>query len=261
MRTRGEFLTRRSGLRLVLWVLVNAMALPLSVLTMVRSPRLEAADGPPLPKVVLIGDSIRLGYAKIVAERLAGRAVVVSPKPNGGDSANVLKHLEAWVIRQRPAVVHFNCGIHDLKKSKRDGRFQVPPEAYAANLKKIVERIRAATGATVLFATTTAILDDRAARARDKTEYELLDASAKQYNRVARETMEALAVPVDDLNALLADPETRARLIGGDGIHFTAEGYATLGTAVAVFVGKHLPAPAGDPPGGRRAPASSNAGL
>ena len=67
----------------------------------------------PLPVVVLVGDSIRLSYAPMVATRLAEKARVVSPKPNGGDSSNVLKHLQEWVIAEKPDVVHFNCGIHD----------------------------------------------------------------------------------------------------------------------------------------------------
>jgi len=46
--------------------------------------------------VVLVGDSIRLGYAPRVAERLSGKAVVISPAENGGDSANVLAHLSYW---------------------------------------------------------------------------------------------------------------------------------------------------------------------
>lgn len=98
-----------------------------------------------------------------VMEQLAGKAIVVSPEANGGDSSNVLQHLDRRVIRERPAVVHFNCGIHDTKKFKATGRFQGPPEQYEANLRKIVERIRKETGAVVLFATTTPILDDRAA--------------------------------------------------------------------------------------------------
>src|SRR4051794_18217960 len=73
-----------------------------------------AADGPgpapAPPKVVLIGDSIRMRYAPIVEKQLDGMAIVVSPKPNGGDSANVLKHIDEWAIREQPAVVHFNCG-------------------------------------------------------------------------------------------------------------------------------------------------------
>ena len=123
---------------------------------------------PALPKIVLVGDSIRLGYAPIVAKRLEGKAVVIGPKANGGDSTNVLKHLDEWVIREQPAIVHFNCGIHDTKKSKTSGRFQVPPETYEANLRAIVERIRAGTKATVVFATTTPVLDDRAAQGANK---------------------------------------------------------------------------------------------
>ncbi len=45
----------------------------------------DASPGPGLPRVLLVGDSIRLGYAPGVAARLAGRAVVISPAENGGD--------------------------------------------------------------------------------------------------------------------------------------------------------------------------------
>src|SRR5690242_14324262 len=86
---------------------------------------LPVAEAAELPKVVLIGDSIRLGYAPLVAKRLAGQAVVVSPAANGGDSANVLKHLDEWVLREKPDVIHLNCGLHDLKQAKRDRRYQV----------------------------------------------------------------------------------------------------------------------------------------
>src|SRR4029434_1748195 len=108
-----------------------------------------------LPKVVLLGDSIRLGYTPYVEKQLAGQAVIVSPKANGGDSARVLKNLEEWAIREQPTVVHFNCGIHDTKKSKTTGKFQVPPEEYAANLRNIVNRLRRETKAVVIFALTT----------------------------------------------------------------------------------------------------------
>jgi hypothetical protein len=66
------------------------------------------STGPAAPNVVLIGDSIRLGYGPQVNNRLAGKAVVVSPPENGGDSANVLAHLDEWVVRQKPDVVHLN---------------------------------------------------------------------------------------------------------------------------------------------------------
>jgi len=199
------------------------------------------AAQPDLPKVVLVGDSIRLGYAPIVAKQLEGKAVIVSPPANGGDSINVLKNLEAWVIRAQPAIVHFNCGIHDTKLFKKTGKFQVSPEQYEANLRKIVERIRKETKAKVIFATTTPIMDERAAKSRTKADYELLDASIRQYNVIAAKVMKELDVPVIDLNALLTDADIRAKLMSSDGVHFQTEGREELGKSVAAFIAKQLP--------------------
>jgi len=142
------------------------------------------------------------------------------------------------VIRQRPAVVHLNCGIHDTKKLKKTGTFQVSPEQYEANLREIVGRIRKETGAVVLFATTTPILDDRAAAMRDKAEYELFEASIATYNAIALKVMKELDVPVDDLHA--ATDGKAAEMISKDGVHFTREGAEALGKAVAAFVNDHL---------------------
>lgn len=200
-----------------------------------------AADPPKLPKVVLIGDSIRLGYAATVTKRLEGRAVVVGPSANGGDSANVLKNLSRWAVAEQPDVVHFNCGIHDTKKDRQSGRYQVPPEQYEANLRKIVETLRKETRAVVIFATTTPILDDRAATARKTATYELLDASTLEYNRIARKVMQELEVPVDDVRAAAGEGDDRARLMTADGVHFTAEGSRRLGETVADFVAQRLP--------------------
>lgn len=196
---------------------------------------------PRLPKVVLLGDSIRLGYAAVVEKELAGKVVVVSPKANGGDSSNNLRHLEEWVIREQPAIVHFNAGIHDTKKSKATGTFQVSPAQYEANLRKIVERIRKETKATVLFATTTPILDDRAAKGRAKAEYELLESSVEQYNLIAKKVMQELNVPVNDLHGVVGDADMQAKLVSGDGVHFTTEGRELLGKAVVAFIKKQLP--------------------
>jgi len=201
----------------------------------------EPAAGP-LPKVVLVGDSIRMSYTPTVTEQLKGKAEVVSSKANGGDSSNVLKHFDEWVIRQQPAVVHFNCGIHDTKKFKTTGKFQVSPEQYEANLREIVGRIRNETKATVLFALTTPILDERAAKTRAERDYELLQASVDQYNAIARKVMEELMVPINDLPALFSEGSKHdaSELMNSDGVHFNREGERVLGMHVAEFVGRYL---------------------
>lgn len=194
-----------------------------------------------LPKVVLIGDSIRLGYAPTVVKKLEGKAMVVHSPMNGGDSARVLANLKDWAISEQPDVVHFNCGIHDTKKDRKTGKFQVPPEQYRANLRKIVETLRRETKATVIFATTTPIIDDRAAGKRKSAGYDLLDASTLEYNRIATQVMKELNVPVNDLRAACGERETLGTLMSDDGVHFTSEGRTQLGIAVADFVAKHVP--------------------
>ena len=86
---------------------------------------------------------------------------MISSPENGGDSANVLAHIDEWVVQQRPDIVHLNCGLHDLKRSRKDGRHQVEINGYVENLRRIVARIREKTDAAIVFANTTPILDDR----------------------------------------------------------------------------------------------------
>ncbi len=203
----------------------------LPVLTAVASAQAD------LPRVVLVGDSIRLGYAPLVAKRLEGKARVVSVEANGGDSANVLKHLDEWVIAEKPAVVHLNCGLHDLKLSKKTKKYQVPLEQYEANLKEIVARIRKGTTAALVFADTTPILDDR--HAKRGGDFDRFEDDVKHYNSAARNVMAEAGVVVDDLHGIVADGGAE-KLLGNDGTHYTAAGYERLADAVADCVLRQL---------------------
>jgi lysophospholipase L1-like esterase len=207
-----------------------------------RAQENEKAAEKELPTVVLLGDSIRLSYAPVVAKQLAGKATIVSPPANGGDSSNLAKNLEKWAIKAEPAVVHFNCGIHDVKKLKATGKHQVSPEDYEQHLRTIVSRLRSETKAKVLFALTTPIIDERAAKTRGERNYELFNASTEQYNAIARRVMEELKVPINDLRAALGTPEEQAQAISNDGVHFNKAGVEKLATAVTKFVSEHLPA-------------------
>src|SRR5205814_915318 len=90
-------------------------------------------------------------------------ASIIVPAAGAG-SGNVLKHLDEWVMRERPAVVHLNCGLHDLKRARDSHQYQVALADYEANLRQIVGRIRRETSAALVFANTTQIQDDRHAR-------------------------------------------------------------------------------------------------
>jgi dienelactone hydrolase/lysophospholipase L1-like esterase len=212
----------------------------------------QPPPGPRPPRVILIGDSIRLDYAPKVAERLSGKAVVISPPENGGDSANVLAHLDEWVVRQKPDVVHLNCGLHDLKRSKSDGHHQIELDRYAENLRRIVARIRDGTDAALVFADTTPILDDR--HARRGADFDRTEADVRRYNAAAAAVMGELGVPVHDLHWAVEQGGPEA-MLGPDGTHYTVAGSDRLAEAVAdcvlrqvtVRLYRPLPRPASGP--------------
>ena len=187
-----------------------------------------AAQEKQLPRVVLVGDSIRIGYAPFVAKLLDGKAIVVSPKPNGEDSGNVLRNLEEWVLKEKPDVVHINAGLHDLKL--KDKNYQVPLVEYEKNLKAILERIQKDTNAKVIFATTTPILDNL--HAQRKAGFDRFDADVQKYNIAAVSVMKQAGIPINDLHKLIEGSGTN-KLLGGDGTHYTQEGYEMLAAAVA----------------------------
>jgi lysophospholipase L1-like esterase len=194
-----------------------------------------AAQEKPLPKVVLVGDSIRMGYAPLVAKRLEGRAIIVSAKPNGEDSGNVLRNLEEWVISEKPDVVHLNAGLHDLKLT--DKMYQVPLAEYEKNLKAILERIQKATHAKIIFATSTPILDNL--HAQRKAGFDRFEADVQRYNAAAVAVMKQAGVPIDDLHQVV-EAGGKEKLIGPDGTHYTAAGYELLADAVTSSILRSL---------------------
>lgn len=210
-------------------------ALVICLLLMVSA--LASGQDAKLPKVVLIGDSIRLGYAPGVAKLLEGKAVIVSPKQNGGDSSNVLKNLEAWVIQEKPDVIHINAGLHDLKHSKKTMTHQVPLADYEKNLKAIVDRLHKETKAKIIFATTTPILDER--HAKRKADFDRFEADVKKFNAAALAVMQQANVPINDLHKVVADGGP-AELLGADGTHYTPAGNEKLAAAVAAAIQKQL---------------------
>jgi lysophospholipase L1-like esterase len=194
-----------------------------------------AAQEKPLPRVVLVGDSIRIGYAPLVAKRLDGKAIVISAKPNGEDSGNVLKNLDEWVIKEKPDVVHLNTGLHDLKL--KDKSYQVPLADYEKNLKTILERIRKETTAKVIFATTTPILDDL--HAQRKAGFDRFEADVRKYNIAAVSIMKQAGVPTNDLHKLV-ESGGKETIVSGDGTHYTQEGYEMLAAAVTESILRSL---------------------
>jgi lysophospholipase L1-like esterase len=195
----------------------------------------SAAQEKRVPKVVLIGDSIRMGYAPLVAKLLDGKAVVISQSANGEDSGNVLRHLDEWVINEKPDVVHINAGLHDLKL--KDRTYQVPLGEYQNNLKTILDRIQKETKAKIIFATTTPIVDGL--HAQRKAGFDRFEADVQKYNVAAVSVMKEARVPINDLHLLIENGGTQT-LMNSDGTHYTPEGYARLAAAVTNNILRNL---------------------
>jgi lysophospholipase L1-like esterase len=219
----------------------------------------EVADVPGLPRVLLIGDSISMGYTLLVREKLKDQANVHRPLENCGDTARGQARLEAWLGKGHWDVIHFNFGLHDLKYLDDKGNYVAPdkgkqvapPEAYRQRLRELTTRLKA-TGAKLIFATTTPVPPGTPGR---------VAGDERIYNRVAREVMADLGVPVDDLGAFVAEQQQkvpprsenekpaspqRAKLRPGEiqqpfNVHFTPEGYNQLANRVVASIRKVLP--------------------
>jgi len=197
----------------------------------------QIADVPGLPRVLLIGDSISIGYTLPVRARLAGKANVHRPAENCGETARGVKSLGKWVGEGKWDVIHFNFGLHDVKYLDAAGKY-VPPEQgkqvasvaeYEKNLRELVARLKK-TGAKLIFATTTPV----PAGTLGRVEHDEI-----RYNEAAVRVMKGTGVAVDDLHALVASRQEKIQL--PKNVHFTKDGYEQLADTVVNSIQPLLP--------------------
>ncbi len=180
-------------------------------------------DTPGLPRVLLIGDSISMGYTLAVRRLLDGRANVHRPPTNCSSSGHGLARLDSWLGSGHWDVIHFNFGLHDAKLPP-EGIRHATLERYEQNLRELVARLKA-TGARLVWASTTPV-PNGGFLAPDRR---FGDVAA--YNRVAARVMTELGVAIDDLNAVIT-PHF-ARLARPNDVHYSEEGSTLLARAVA----------------------------
>ncbi|NBX34533.1 SGNH/GDSL hydrolase family protein [bacterium] len=182
-----------------------------------------------LPRILLIGDSISIGYTLPVRKQLEGKANVHRITINGGPTTNGVANLAKWLGPGKWDVIHFNFGLHDLKIMET-GKRQVEPEDYERNLRAIVAELRK-TGAKLIFATTTPVPEGKLTPPRNFGD-------VATYNQIALKVMRENEVAIDDLNAAIT-PDL-AKLQRPHDVHYTAEGYEALGKAVVASLQKAL---------------------
>jgi len=205
---------------------------------------------PSLPNVLILGDSISIGYTLQVRRLLKGKANVFRPtsadgtKPVNceGTTAGV-GMIDQWLAGRNWSVIHFNWGLHDFKHVVEPGTsrnssnpgdpVQATVEEYSRNLEVIVGRLQD-TKARLIFATTTPVAVGTTNPLRE------VEAPVR-YNAAALKIMQAHGIAVNDLFAFCAprlNEFQRPR-----NVHFTAAGSNALAQQVASVIEAALIAP------------------
>jgi len=187
---------------------------------------------PSLPYVLIIGDSISIGYTPTVTELLKGKANIIHNPGNAEGTTRGLENLPSWLAEHKWDLIHFNWGLHDLKRVKvagtsqnsksPDDPYQATVEKYTENMKKLVTQLKA-TGVKLIFATTTPYPTVNNPYRDEK--------DAAIYNAAALKIMEANNIQINDLHGLVKD--RLKELQKPKNVHFKPSGSAALGKQVA----------------------------
>jgi len=189
-------------------------------------------DDPTLPRVLLIGDSISIGYTLPVRKLLKGKANVHRPLTNCGPTIWGLASLDKWLGNKPWDVIHFNWGLHDLKymgpngenladPNAKDSAQQVSEADYEKNLDVLVTRL-AKTGATLIWCSTTPV--PHGAKGR-------VEGDAVKYNAIAARVMAKHNVEINDLYTFAKARQSEIQRKAD--VHFHPDGSGKLAETVA----------------------------
>ncbi|MFD2157771.1 SGNH/GDSL hydrolase family protein [Rubritalea tangerina] len=199
----------------------------------------EMKVDPSLPMVLILGDSISIGYTSGVRKLLKGKANVIHNPGNSQGTTHTLKHLDDWLKLQKWDVIHFNLGLHDLKRVKVAGSsqnsddpkdpYQADLKTYTENLERVVAKLKG-SGAQLIFATTTPF-PAGVSPYRDP-------ADAKRYNEAALKVVGSEGIEVNDLYALMLP--RLGEVQRAKNVHFKPQGSALMAEQVAKKISAQL---------------------
>jgi len=173
--------------------------------------------------VLIIGDSISIGYTPYVEKALAPGVVVIHNPGNGGNTRRGLDSLDMWLNNKKWDLITFNFGLHDMvykdEQGKNDllnGKLTIPLDEYRKNLELLVARLRK-SAKIILFVTTTVVPENSAGRKPE---------DPAKYNEVALDVMKKNKIGVIDLYkpSLTIHPQTSKP----GNVHYSPEGYESL---------------------------------
>ena len=175
-------------------------------------------------RVLLIGDSISVGYRSPVHKELGGEWYVTAHSTSKAlDNPWFMEEI-AMTAKQVGYTydhVHFNNGLHGWHLSEEE--YREGYEKAILGLKELFPNARI----SLVTSTSTCKMDNGVMVLREDNDIVIAR------NKIVRELAAKYDLPVDDLYAVSAENNNYH---GGDGVHFTGEGYNALAKQVAEFL-------------------------
>lgn len=192
---------------------------------------------PKLPKILIIGDSISIGYTPYVKESLQEKAMVFHNPGNAQHTGTGVAKIQEWVGAEDWDIIQFNWGLWDLcyrhpdskvqgNRDKVNGTLTYTVEDYATNLDSIVTFLKKNTDAKLIFVTTTYVPENEAGRFIN---------DPIRYNDAAKKIMQKHSIPINDIFASSKAIHQKHGK-GTDDVHYFEEGYQELGKLIAAFL-------------------------
>ena len=191
------------------------------------------------PKILIIGDSISLGYTPFVKELLGDMALVIHNPGNAQHTGTGLLKIEEWIGEEDWDIIQFNWGLWDLayrhgssnvqgKRDKVNGKITFTPDKYMTNLDSIVTRMKEMSKAKFLFVTTSYVPEGESGRyVKD----------ALVFNDLAKKIMQKHNIRVNDFYDFSKEVHEKYGT-APDNVHFTKEGYKILADNIIEWLSK-----------------------
>jgi lysophospholipase L1-like esterase len=195
---------------------------------------------PEKTKILIIGDSISIGYAPYVKKALKGQAKVQHNPGNAQHSGTGLLKLEEWIGNEDWDIIQFNWGLWDLcyrhpeakvygNRDKENGTITFSLDEYKENLTKLASKFKQ-TNARLIFVTTSYVPEGEEGRFKG---------DEIKYNKVAMEVMKEYGIEVNDIHKASKKIHKKYMKEEGD-VHFTEKGYELLAEEIAKFIQKEI---------------------
>ncbi len=182
-----------------------------------------------MKKIVLIGDSIRMGYDKYIKDALSGAAEVFYPSENCKFAEYVLRFAHEWKASGKWGsdvdLVHWNAGLWDALELFGDEPL-TSLSYYGEAIARIDKRLRMLfPKAKIVFATSTNVNEAMA-----NPKFMRHNTTIEKYNAEALRALSGTDTVINDLYSLTASVPDSYR---SDWVHFyTPEGTELIGGKV-----------------------------